>query len=73
MSGRGFYFYHTTDETVAADLGLSGPGLVVIRSFDAQLTAYSGDANKESIVAFVASKASPILINFSEDDIEPIF
>jgi hypothetical protein len=29
-----FEFYHTTDETVAADLGLSGPGLVVIRNFD---------------------------------------
>ena len=68
-----FEFLHSTDESVAATFGLSGPGLVVVRNFDEQLSTYTGDATKEGIVAFAASKQNAILINFDEDSIEPIF
>lgn len=68
-----FEFFHTTDETVFADLGLTASGIVVIRSFDTKLTTYSGDGTSANIVSFVSNLANPILINFSEEDIEPIF
>lgn len=68
-----FEFLHTSDESVAGDFGLSGPGIVIIRNFDENLTTYSGDATKEAIVAFAQSKLTPRLINFDEDSIDPIF
>jgi hypothetical protein len=55
-------------------LGLtSTPGVVVIRNFDENLSTYDGDATKDGIVAFASLKKNARLINFSEDDIDPIF
>ena len=62
------------DVTTNAALGYEYPSSnQVVRNFDEQLSTYTGDATKEGIVAFAASKQNAILINFDEDSIEPIF
>jgi hypothetical protein len=49
------------------------PGLVVIRHFDERLTTYTGAATKDEIVAFTKEKLKPVLANFDDDTVAPIF
>jgi protein disulfide-isomerase A1 len=67
-----FEFLHTSD-AVGADYGLTGTGIVVLRNFDEPVLAYAGDATAAGLADFVSSKATPRLINFDEDSIDPIF
>jgi len=60
-------------DAVAADFGLDGSGVVVIRNFDEALSAYSGAATKEALTAFAEGLQTPRLVNFDEDAIDPIF
>jgi len=71
--GDSFQFLHTADADVASHFGLDGSGVVVVRNFDEALSAYSGAATKDAIVAFAEGLQTPRLVNFDEDAIDPIF
>lgn len=66
-------FVNTTDETVAASFGMTAGGIVVVRNFDTQFSPYTGGATAAEITAFAATLQTPVLINFDDNAIEPIF
>ena len=68
-----FWFYHTNDVICGEKFGLSGAGIALSRSFDESPLQYTGDSSVPAIIAFAWGASIPVLINFSEDYIEPIF
>ena len=52
-----FEFLHTSDESVAGDFGLSGPGIVIIRNFDELVVAYDGVVDPDFIVRWALLKS----------------
>jgi len=70
--GEKFAFYHTAAEC-ASEFGASAPSIALVRNFDKSPVVYSGESTADAIKAFAKSNSVPILIEFSEDYIEPIF
>jgi len=71
--GEKYQFLHTSDESCAAAVGVSAPGVGISRRFDDSPVAFSGDNSVEAIVEWAKAASVPKLITFSEDYIEPIF
>jgi len=66
-------FVHTDDAACATEHGGSAPGLVFFRKFETTANAYTGAADKDSLVAFVKPLMVPTVFEFTEDEIEAIF
>jgi len=66
-------FVHTDDAACATEHGASTPGIVFFRKFETTTNAYSGAADKDSLVAFVKPLMVPTVFEFTEDEIEAIF
>ncbi len=69
-----FQFYLVTDKECASQNGAQAtPGLVLFRKFDSPKVAFSGNFETTPVIDFLLAQSVPILIEFSEDYIEPIF
>ena len=66
-------FVHTDDEACATEHGASTPGLMFFRKFETTNNAYTGAADKDSLVNFVKPLMVPTVFEFTEDEIEAIF
>lgn len=62
--GEPYQFKHTTDESVATEFGLDGPGISIIRNFDEKITPYKGGAKAEELVALGKSLKLARLMDF---------
>lgn len=71
-----YQFFHVVgDKDCAAQFGATNyPGLVIFRKFDDHTVVYQGASWETTpIVDWLTASSVPILIDFSEDYIEPIF
>lgn len=68
-------FVHTTNDAVAATLGLkAGPTAMILRDFDSGNVQYEGDLkDKEVFAALVNKYKLPLVIPFNEKNAEKIF
>lgn len=71
-SSETYVFFHASGEC-AATHGAKSNSLSVFRTFDESPVHYSGDHNTGAINSWLESQAIPMIIEFSEDYIEPIF
>jgi len=70
--GDKFSLLHTTADC-ASEFGASAPGIALVRNFDNSPVVFSGESTADSLKAFAKENSVPVLIEFSEDYIEPIF
>lgn len=69
-----YQFYHTSDKDCASQYGASStPSVVLFRNFDESPLVYKGNWETTPMVDWLVSSSVPILIEFSEEFIEPIF
>ena len=68
-----YSFFHTTDVACGEKYGLSGSGIAVSRTFDDSPLQYTGENTKAGVVSWAKASSIPILMNFSDEHIEPIF
>lgn len=74
MINEKFNFYHLNDKDCAASFGATqSPALVLFRQFDEPTVVYKGNWESTPIVDFMLAEMTPILMEFSEEYIEPIF
>jgi protein disulfide-isomerase A1 len=71
-SNEVYEFNHAAAEC-AATHGAKAPGVSVFRNFDNSPVHHDGEHTEAAVNAFLDKSAIPMLINFSEDYIEPIF
>jgi len=71
-SNEQFAFFHTAG-ACAATHGAKTNGISIFRSFDSSPVHYSGDNSQENISSWMDATSIPMVIEFSEDYIEPIF
>lgn len=72
--GEKYQFFHSDDEAFAKSYGATKlPAIVLFRKFDESPLIYSGSYETTPLVDFLVSSSVPILIDFTEDYIEPIF
>jgi len=67
-----FEFFHAAGDCAAAH-NAKAHGVSVFRNFDNSPVHFDGEHNQGDLNAFLEKSAIPMLINFSEDYIEPIF
>jgi len=66
-------FAHTSDAACATTYGAATPGVVFFRKFETETNAYTGAADKDSLIAFVKPLMVPTVFEFSEEEIEAVF
>jgi len=66
-------FVHSSDADCAKANGGSAPGIVFFRKFETEKNAYTGKADKDSLIEFVKPLMVPTIFEFTEDEIEAIF
>jgi len=71
-SSESFTFFHASS-ACAAEHGAKINGVSVFRSFDSSPVHFDGEASFGALNQWLETSAIPMLINFSEDYIEPIF
>merc|ERR1711935_354975 len=64
---------HTSDAACATTYGAATPGVVFFRKFETETNAYTGAADKDSLIAFVKPLMVPTVFEFSEEEIEAVF
>jgi hypothetical protein len=69
-----FNFYYLNDKDCANEYKVASmPSLVLFRTFEDRDVHYKGDWSYESIRQWMSETSVPLLIEFHEDYIEPIF
>jgi hypothetical protein len=64
---------HTFDAKCASEFGAKQPSLVFFRQFDTKVNIYSGEADKDALLAFAKPLMIPTVFAFNDDSIETVF
>merc|ERR1739848_92329 len=63
----------TGDEAVCSEHGVSGEGVVVLKTFDDGKATLTEDLTEESIAKFISSESLPLVIDFNHETAQKIF
>jgi hypothetical protein len=66
-------FVHNFEADCAKEFGASQPSIVFFRQFEEKSVVYTGEADKESLLAFIKPLMVPTVFPFTEDEIEAVF
>jgi len=67
------YQFFVSGADCAATYGAADGGMAIIRKFDEPHVAYSGEVHIKDILAWMNGNSVPVVFEFGEDFIEPIF
>merc|ERR1711910_44051 len=63
----------TGDEALCSEHGVSGEGLVVLKTFDDGKATLAEDLTEENIAKFISSESLPLVIDFNHETAQKIF
>merc|ERR1712038_1637861 len=63
----------TGDEAVCSEYGVTGEGVVMVKTFDDGKAALTEDLTEENIAKFVGSESLPLVIDFNHETAQKIF
>merc|ERR1712061_784856 len=63
----------TGDETVCSEHGVSGEGVVVLKTFDDGKAILAEDLTEENIAKFITAESLPLVIDFNHETAQKIF
>merc|ERR1712193_264141 len=63
----------TGDEAVCSEHGVSGEGLVVVKTFDDGKAILTEELTEENIAKFISSESLPLVIDFNHETAQKIF
>merc|ERR1712038_1869344 len=66
-------FCITGDEAVCSEHGVSGEGVVVLKTFDDGKATLTEDLTEENIAKFISSESLPLVIDFNHETAQKIF
>merc|ERR1712123_74480 len=68
-----FEFAITGDDAVAAEYGLEGEAILLLKDFDDGKAVLSEGVTEEAVVAFISSESLPLVIDFNHETAQKIF
>ena len=69
----GYQFGITGDEAVAAEYGVEGEAVVLLKKFDDGKAVLAEGITEEAVLKFVSSEALPLVIDFNHETAQKIF
>merc|ERR1712079_431822 len=63
----------TGDEAVCSEYGVTGEGVVIVKTFDDGKATLTEDLTEENIAKFVGSESLPLVIDFNHETAQKIF
>merc|ERR1712141_911527 len=63
----------TGDEAVCSEHGVTGEGVVVVKTFDDGKATLTEDLTEENIAKFISSESLPLVIDFNHESAQKIF
>merc|ERR1711868_326752 len=69
----GIPFGITGDEAVCSEYGVTGEGVVMVKTFDDGKAILTDDLSEENIAKFISSESLPLVIDFNHETAQKIF